>query len=248
MATLAEDVAAIRDSLCGVMRLVTKTRRSGKYKTERTEFQLAFTGTAWCISDDRYVATAHHVLNGGKPRDPSHRFYIFTVPGNGATAYCFPVTGFPVENAAADLAILEIGPSIDRGRHILALPVTTTRPADGDAVMTYGFPAPGIEGANVDEQGNFLGGGQFFLKGHANEGIVAAQYQMDGQRVYEFNIGWHHGESGGPVVQRDPLAVFAVMQFYRNIKSPNGVLVGPHCGRGLDAIRQELIDHGAKVI
>src|SRR5207245_1847829 len=152
------------------------------------------------------------------------------------------------ENQAVDLAVLEIGASQTKGQHIKAIPVTMSRPVDGASVVTYGFPAPVIQGASLDQDGNFLGGGQFFLKGHANEGIVAAQYSLDGRWTYEFNVGWHHGESGGPVLQREPLAVFAVMQFYRNITGPHGVIPGPHCGRSLEAIQQELRGHGAKVI
>jgi hypothetical protein len=119
---------------------------------------------------------------------------------------------------------------------------------DGARVLTVGFPAPEILGLNIDAQGNYVGG-QFFLKSHANEGILSAQYLLGQLPVYEFNVGWHHGESGGPVVRlEDPIAAFTIMQQYRNIKSPHGTLPGPHRGCALSAIRPEIEGLGARVV
>lgn len=215
--------AAIRDSVCGLMRIVKHIKQRGKKKPPITEFRLAFVGTTWCVVADRYMVTAHHTLNGGKPRDPNDLFYVFAVPNNGPTAFHFPVTGFPFEDASTDLAIVEIGPPAKPGQHVPSVPISSSRPVDGEAVVTYGFPSPAISGANLSPDGQFLGGGQFFLKGHANEGIVAAQYEVASIWHYEFDIGWHHGESGGPVARIEPFAVFAVMQHYRNIQTPLGV-------------------------
>jgi hypothetical protein len=91
-------------------------------------------------------------------------------------------------------------------------------------------------------------GGQFFLKGHANEGIVSAQYEMGGAWHFEFNVGWHHGESGGPVFRQEPLAAFAVMQYYRNMETPLGKVAGPHCGRALAEVRDRLVASGVAVV
>lgn len=243
-------VAAVRDSVCALMKITktTKTVRKGKTRSKEIAFGLGFVGTAWCVTKDRFLVTAHHTLNDGKPRDPQDRFYVFTVPGNGDSAYQFPVVDFPFENQANDLAILEIGPPAAANQHITAVPVTLTPPPDGTIVLTYGFPSPSIQGANLDQDGNFLGGGQFCLKGHANEGIIAAQYELSGARHYEFNVGWHHGESGGPVFVSESGTALAVMQHYRNIKSPHGVVAGPHVGRGLDVIRDQLEACGATLL
>lgn len=242
------EVAAVRDSCCAVMRIVRKEKRRGKNQPIEIEFSLAFVGTAWCVSSDRFLVTAHHVLNGGKARNPKDRFYVFTTPGNGPHAYHFPVTGFPFEDPSADLAILQIGPPPQAGQHIPDVPVSFTRPPDGAPVLTYGYPSPVITAANVDQDGNFLGGGQFFLKGHANEGIIAAQYDSGGAWQYEFNVGWHHGESGGPVFRHEPIAAIAIMQSYRNITSPHGVVAGPHCGRALDPIQHVLAGFDATIV
>ena len=92
-------------------------------------------------------------------------------------------------------------------------------------------------------------GGEFFLKSHANEGIVSAQYDMGGMRFYELNVGWHHGESGGPILRLDdPVTAFSVMQHYRNIKSPHGTVVGPHRGRSLVGVEQSIRNFGANVV
>jgi hypothetical protein len=220
----------------------------GKKQPPLVQFNLAFVGTAWCISRDRFLVTAHHILNGGKPRNPDDIFYAFAVPGNGLAAYAFPITDFPVEDPTNDLAILEVGPPAEAGQHIPSVPVTFDRPPDGFPVLTYGFPAPAIAAATVSSEGKYLGGGQFFLKGHANEGIVSAQYDMGGVWHFEFNVGWHHGESGGPVFRQEPLAAFAVMQHYRNIETPIGTVAGPHCGRALAVIRDPLIACGAETL
>jgi hypothetical protein len=111
---------------------------------------------------------------------------------------------------------------------------------DGTRVITVGYPAPEIVGIKVDSQWNY-GGGEFFLKSHANEGIVSAQYRIGGVFIYELNVGWHHGESGGPIAAlEDPPAVFSLMQQYRNIQSPHGLVAGPHRGCSLSGVQQEL--------
>ena len=205
-------------------------------------------GSGFCIVPDRYIVTAFHVLNDGQPRNPADKFVVFVVPSNGDPAYHFPVTGFPVERNDIDLAILEIGKCTMAEIHLPALPLSFTAQQDGSRVFTIGFPAPEIARLNIDPQGNYVGG-QFFLKSHANEGILSAQYLIGQLQVYEFNIGWHHGESGGPVSRLDdPVAAFTIMQQYRNIKSPHGVIAGPHRGCALSSIRDDIERLGAQVL
>jgi hypothetical protein len=158
------------------------------------------------------------------------------------------VIGFPLEDSASDMAVLEIGAPVGHSNQIPSVPITFNRPRDGSAVFTYGFPAPMINGGNVDPNGNYAGGGNFFLKAHGNEGILAGQFEINNQWVYEFNIGWHHGESGGPVFQLDPLAGFAVMQHYRNVQTPLGSVAGPHAGRSLECLKTQLTSLGAKIV
>lgn len=230
------------------MRIVKAKPKKRKKKPTPIEFRLAFVGSAWYIVPSRLLLTAHHILNEGKPRDPKDLFYAFTVPGNGERAYHFPVTGFPLEDSNHDIAVLEVGPPAVTGQQIPSAPITFSRPPDGSRVFTFGFPAPEIKGANLDQDGRFLGGGRFFLKGHCNEGILAAQYQLDDTWFYEFNVGWHHGESGGPVLLTDPVAAFAIMQHYRNVQTPHGIFPGPHRGRSLDCVKEHLLDLGAIVV
>ncbi len=180
--------------------------------------------------EDRYLLTAFHLLNGGQHRNTVDRFYAFVVPGNGNPAFHSSIVGFPVERPDLDLAVLGIGPCTTDGVHMPALPVSFTRRPDGTRVVTTGYPAPSIAGLNVDPQGN-LKGGEFFLKSHANEGIVSAQYVIGAALIYELNVGWHNGESGGPVVAlEEPPAAISLMQHYRNIQSPHGIVAGPHRG------------------
>lgn len=244
MADLTTAIPIIRESVAAILRIHRmrpETIKKGKVKPGK--FQASF-GSAFCVITDRYLVTAFHVLNGGKPRDAGDRFYALVVPGNGDPAFQFPVVGFPIERPDLDLAVLEIGPCLTAGVHLPALPVSFVLRPDGTRVVTIGYPAPEIAGLNVDAQGN-LGGGQFFLKSHANEGIVSANYILGGVLVYELNVGWHHGESGGPLVAfEDQPAVFSLMQSYRNIQSPHGIVAGPHRGCALSGIEQELTSLG----
>ena len=87
-----------------------------------------------------------------------------------------------------------------------------------------------------------------FLKGHANEGIIAGQFDLDGAHAIEFNVAWHHGESGGPVAAAEPFGVIAMMQQYRGIQTPHGVVAGPHLGRALSNAEAKLRAFGVKVV
>jgi|GEM_PF-857638 len=248
MPELAESIEYLRRGVCALMRshIAQKTQFKKHQKVNVEQVQLAFVGTAWCIVRDRLLLTAHHTLNNGAPRNPDDKFYIFIVPNNEEVAYHFPVSHFHLEDATADLATFEIPATASPSHHIESLRISFAALPDGARVATYGFPAPVIGSANVDPQGNYLGGGQFFLKAHANEGIIAAQYIIANQKFYEFNVGWHHGESGGPVMSLDSGCVFAVMQQYRNIIGPQGTLFqGPHQGRSLECIKDALTSLGA---
>jgi len=272
MTDLIAAIPAVRDSIVAVLRLRltlpspaeghdrpmpqdhnSKRSRPGaevsatEDEPPRPQLQWSF-GSAFCIVEDRYLLTAHHVLSGGKAREPGDRFYALAVPGNSAPAFHFPVVAFPLERADLDLAVLEIGPCATPGTRLPALPVSFARQPDGTRALTMGYPAPLVSSLSVNSVGEYQGG-QLFLKSHANEGIVAAQYDQDGALFYELNVGWHHGESGGPVVSvaGEP-AAFSIMQQYRNIQSPHGVVAGPHRGRALSAIASELRELGVGII
>ncbi len=249
MSDLSSAIQQTGDAVAAILRLHTvKPATVKKGKAKPAKISAGFAGSAFCIVDNRMLLTAHHVLNNGKPRDPNDKFYAFIVPQNGPQAYHFPVVGYPFESLDLDMAIIEVGACATAGVKISALPVTSEAQPDGSRVLTIGFPAPEIASLNVDQNGGYIGG-QFFLKSHANEGIVSAQYQEDSTDFYELNVGWHHGESGGPIVRLDdPVAAFSLMQHYRNITGPHGVIAGPHRGRALKEIEQELIAVGASIV
>lgn len=247
MSDLVESIAQIRDSVVAVLRIHrVSTGGDAKLGATPPQFQIAIVGTAWCIVENRLLLTAHHVLNGGQPRDPSDRFFIFAVPQNGPVAYHIPVTAFPLEAPESDMAALEIAPPAAGVPRIPAIAVTFETQPDGQRVLTYGFPSPTIAKASVDANGNWLGG-ELFLKGHANEGIIAGQFGINNQLIYELNVGWHHGESGGPIIRVAPAAAFSMMQRYRNIQTPHGTVAGPHQGTSLSVIERALRDLGAAV-
>jgi len=251
MNALGEGIATVRESVVAIMRIreVRPKKKGGKNgkPVEERQFSVSF-GSGFCVVDDRFIVTAFHVLNEGKPPDPSDRHYAFTVPGNGAPAYRYPVSGIPIQHQDSDLAVLELGPCATPDRHLPGLPVSFEAIADGESVLTLGFPAPEVHGLNIDAQGNYRGG-QFFLKSHANEGIVSAQYNLGPLHVYELNVGWHNGESGGPIVTLgDAPAAFSLMQQYRNVQTPHGIVPGPHRGVALDIIKDDLLKLGMAAV
>lgn len=241
-------IATARESVVAIFKYrETRPETTKKGKVRPAQYSIGW-GSGFCIVQDRYVMTAFHVLNGGQPRDPADRFLAFVVPGNGAQAFHYPITGFPLERPDMDLAILELGPCATPGIRLPALPISLVGPVDGSHVLTIGFPAPEVAGVSIDPQGVYRGG-NFFLKSHANEGIISAQYNLGAVDVFEFNVGWHHGESGGPVLRIiDPVAAITIMQQYRNIQSPHGVLPGPHRGCALGAIRLHLAQLGVTLV
>jgi len=247
MAELEDAIPFLRDSVLAVLRLhVVRPASIKKGKPRPAEIGAAFAGTAFCVAANKYLVTAHHIFNDGKARDPGDKFYAFIVPGNGERAFHFPIVGYPVERQDLDLAVLEVGESPIPSIRIRELAVTFESQPDGTRVTTLGFPAPDIAGLGLNDKGEYMGG-EFFLKSHANEGIVSAQYLFGGSGMYELNVGWHHGESGGPIVTlRGAPAVFSLMQHYRNIRSPHGTVAGPHRGIALSAIETELGALGVK--
>lgn len=248
MPELIQPIASIRNSVCAILRIHLKREKYKKRGQVRREFEIALVGSALCVVRNRFLLTAYHALNGGKPRDPNDKFHVFTVPDNGPKAYQFPVFGFFLEDGALDFAILELGPPVTHGQEIPQAAITFRNLPDGTRVLTYGFPSPEVAEARVDENGNWQGG-KFFLKGHANEGIISAQYELNGLIFYELNVGWHHGESGGPIVQPgEPVTAFALMQHYRNVQTPHGIMAGPHRGRSLSALENSLRQIGATIV
>lgn len=240
MKDLISAIDGVRDSVAAVMKISPNSVAS--------TFNVAFVGTAWCVVESRCFVTAHHIFNEGKPRNKEDQFLLFFVPNNGPKAFHTPVAGFILEDSANDMAVVEIKALPASLPRVPAIPVSFKHQPDGTNVLTYGFPSPVIASASVDAKGNWTGG-QLMLKSHANEGIVAGQYHdRAGPLVYELNVGWHHGESGGPVCQLEPLAAFAVMQSYRRIQSAHNVFAGPHQGRSLNVIRDTFQSIGALII
>ena len=245
MSELIPAISAVRASVAAILQLHTNApERDDKGNLLPGKVLGTLGGSAFCVGADKYLITAQHVLNGGKTRDPDDKFYALIVPGNGHRAFHIPIVSFPLERKDLDMAVLELGPMPAPDFHIPALPVSFDQQDDGMRVVTVGFPSPTIAKFSLDAQGNYSGG-EFFLKSHANEGIVSAHYLMGESLFYELNVGWHHGESGGPVVAlTDPPSVFTLMQHYRNIQAPHGTVAGPHRGIALSMIRKELGELG----
>jgi hypothetical protein len=245
MPDLTVAIPRLRKSTVAILTLrITKPATVNHGKPEPAQFRVNW-GSGFCVLTDRYVVTAFHVLNDGATRDANSKSYALVVPKNDDPLYWFPVVAFPVERPDVDMAVLEIGGCPSANVSIPALPVSFKRQPDGIQVLTMGFPAPEITGLNADAQGNFLGG-QFFLKSHANKGIVAAHYVVNGAfSYYELNVGWHHGESGGAItVAGEQPTVFSLMQRYRHVQGPHGIIPGPRQGLGLSEIQKELTSLG----
>ena len=211
------------------------------------QFNVAICGSAWCIVKNKFLVTAHHIFNEGLARDVNDKFLVFSVPQNGPAAFHVPVVSFPLEDNTNDIAIIEIDTSVNPSFQVQNIPVTFRSHQDGEKVLTLGFPAPQIFNANIDANSSWLGG-NMFLKSYANEGMISGQFDLEGQYMYEFNVGWYQGESGGPILSLNPTAVFSIMQVYRNVATPHGVVPGPHQGRSLAQIENHLRRLGATIV
>jgi hypothetical protein len=235
-------IATIRDAVCALLR-VAPAGAAG-------QFQLGIVGTTWCVSPGGAFVTAFHVLNEGSARDPAHKYYVLRAPGNGTVLQYWPVQAFQLEDQARDMVVLHAPLLANAGFALPSIPVALAPPPDGTSVLTYGCPAPVISGVNVTNEGN-LTSLQTILFTHGNTGIVAAQYPAlpTTDILFEFSVGWHHGESGGPVLQLEPVvAAFAVMQNYRDIEGPHGPMAGPRRGLALASIRPALLQAGATFV
>ena len=234
---LIDAISSIRNSVCAILKI---------HKEAQQAVKVGIVGTGRCIEPKRIVDTAFHIFNNGQPRDPNDKYYALFVPNNGPQAWHTPVVAFHLEDSVRDMAILEIDPVPLQALEIIAIPVTFQDVSDGERVITCGFPAPQIGNANVDQNLNWRGG-NLFLKSHANEGIVSGQFDINGIKIYELNIGWHHGESGGPIVCVTPFSAMAIMQRYRNIQTPHGIVMGPHQGNSLRSIQDKLRQFNTKI-
>lgn len=244
----AAAIRSVRESVCAVMKVSPSTAPGAPSGSPTLpQYAVTFVGTAWCIVENRYFITANHIFNKGQPRNPEDKYVLFFVPNNGILTYHTNVTGFVLENEAYDMAVIEISSIPPQMTSVPAVPVTFGPQEDGDRVLTYGFPSPIISNAMVDVQGGWVRGA-LFLKGYANEGIIASQYILNDALAYELNVGWHHGESGGPIFKLDPVAAFALMQTYRGIQSPSGVYPGPRRGYSVEVIKTTLESIGAAII
>lgn len=234
-------IRAVRDSVGALLRL-TLDPTSGT-------FHVVLTGTVWCVVPDRVFVTAHHVLNDGKARDPNHRYFVVQAPKNGSLLHYWPVTSFLIEDSQRDMVVLEAPVPPGAPIAVPAVPVSLAPPPDGTSVFTYGCPAPVITSATVSPQGD-LTSLHTVLFTHAATGIVAAQYPIPtGDTLLEFDVAWHHGESGGPVLSvADPPVAFSIMQRYRIIQGPLGRMDGPRQGLALVSLGPLLSSLGASLV
>src|SRR5207245_11670282 len=138
-------IRGVGHAVAAILRVhISRTEAVKKGKARPREVQVSLGGSAFCVVADRYLVTAFHVLNEGKPRNPSDKFYAFVVPGNGDPMFHFPVVAFPVERHDLDVAVLEIGPCASACVQVRAPPASFTPRAAGTRVVTVGYPAPEI--------------------------------------------------------------------------------------------------------
>src|SRR6266542_6025480 len=106
MANLTVAIPKLRESIAAILRLrLTRPESVKKGKVRPARFEAGW-GSAFCVVSDKYLVTAFHVLNDGKPREPTTKFYALVVPGNGDPFFYFPVVSFPIERPDIDMAVL----------------------------------------------------------------------------------------------------------------------------------------------
>ncbi len=250
MSNLNSKITGLRDSVVAILGLtqVAPPTTPTSSKPTPAKYNISW-GSGFCVVDNKYIVTANHVLlENNKARNPKTKFYAFIVPKNSDTAFYYPVKAFILERKDIDMAILELGTCSDPKQNLPAFPITFSTPPDGSKVITVGFPSPEVHAISADKHGNYKGG-NFLLKSYANEGIVAAQYNLGKLPAIEFNVAWNNGESGGPIAtQDDEPAIFSLMQHYRNVQTPHGIQPGPRRGLSLNLIKSDLKSIGATIV
>jgi hypothetical protein len=225
---LVEAVARARDAVCAVVRV--RGDAAGGARVD-------VSGTAWAAGNPSTFVTASHVVN---PRPPGQRWYVVRRTSPSSTALeIWPVAEIALEDAELDVAVLRVPAS----RVSAPLPLLLDHVDDGTRVLTLGCPSARIQDAVVSPRGELLSA-QAFLAPFANEGIVSGHYDVSTEDatprhlgpLYEFNVSWLNGESGGAVIRVEPLGAFAVMQSYRKIPTPLGDVPGPRRGFGLGSL------------
>lgn len=224
-------VARARDAICAVVRV----RRD-----EAGVVRVDVSGTAWAAVTPSTFVTARHVVN---PRE-GQRLYVARRTGPASTALeIWPVEEIPLEDAELDVAVLRVPASTVAN----PLPIVLDQVEDGTRVLTFGCPSARIQDGVVSPRGE-LRSAHAFLAPFANEGIVSGHYDVWNEEspprhlgpLYEFNVSWLNGESGGAVIRVEPFGAFAVMQSYRKIPTPIGDVPGPRRGFGLASLAGRL--------
>ena len=227
-----EAVARARDAICAVARVRPRPGERPK---------LEVTGTAWAAGTRTTFVTASHVVN---PRSAGDRLYILRrVDAASMVLHVWAVTEILLDDADVDVAVLRApGAAVEHPIPILVDPVP-----DGTQVLTFGCPSAKLQDAVLSPSGELLKA-RAFLAPFANEGIVSGHYEVSTEddpprqvgRLYEFNVSWLNGESGGAVIRVEPFGAFAVMQSYRRIPTPVGDVPGPRRGFALATVAPQL--------
>jgi hypothetical protein len=227
-----EAVAKAREAICAVVRV-----RRG----DGGAVHVDVSGSAWAAGSPSTFVTASHVV---RPRPAGQRWYVARRTSPASTALeIWPVAEIALEDADLDVAVLRVPASTVRA----PLPLLLDHVEDGTRVLTFGCPSARIQDAVVSPRGE-LQGASAFLAPFANEGIVSGHYDVSTEDapprhlgpLYEFNVSWLNGESGGAVIRVEPFGAFAVMQSYRKIPTPIGDVPGPRRGFGLAHLRDRL--------
>src|SRR4051812_21337279 len=140
MSNFVVGISRIRDSVAAVLKISQEAPAPSSPAGALPTFGVAFVGTAWCVVRNRCFVTAQHVFNNGQARNPSDRFVLFFVPANGLMGFHTPVTGFAHEDAANDMAIVEIGAPPAGVANVPAGPLSLKHPTHGTPGATYRVP------------------------------------------------------------------------------------------------------------
>lgn len=231
-----EAVARARDAICAVVRL--RRDDAGALRVE-------VSGTAWAAGAPTTFLTASHVVN---PRPEGQRWYVVRRTSPASTELeIWPVEAVLLDDAELDVAVLRVPASTVRR----PLPLVLEQVEDGTRVLTFGCPSARVQDGVVTPRGE-LTKAHAFLAPFANEGIVSGHYDVWNEEsparhlgpLYEFNVSWLNGESGGAVIRVQPFGAFAVMQSYRKIPTPLGDVPGPRRGFGLSSLADRLRELG----
>lgn len=179
-------------------------------------------GSGFVVDADGIIATCYHVIEGAKTAVVKFQ--------DGSSA---DVVGFLTVSPGKDIALLRIKPQ----RKLVALRIARDRPSKGQTVLAFGAPI-GLAGTVSNGIISALRDG-FEISGSMKELYAALGYDMEANWL-QTTAPISHGNSGGPLVNKDGDAIGINTWFRPDGQNLNFAISTVYVHRMLEDARESL--------